>query len=328
MRRRQFITLLGGAAAWPLAARAQQDRRVRWIGVLMIFPDTDKIGSGNATAFEEGLAALGWNVGRNIAIDYRWAVTDVEKGRSAVAQVLRLSPDLILANGGPALTAAQQATRTIPIVFTGVSEPVERGFITSLARPGGNTTGFANMESTVGGKWVELLKEIAPGVARITAVFDPASSFAKTFFDSAEMAGQKLSTQVSATHVHNLPELEAALSAVGREPGTGLILPPDGFTAAYSRQILELIERYRIPTITNISSLAVDGALASYAPSVVDPFRRAAGYVDRIFKGEKPTELPVQYPTKYDLVINLKTAKALGLEIPSSLLLRADDVIE
>ena len=197
MRRRQFITLLGGAAAWPLAGRAQQDRRVRWIGVLMIFPDTDKIGSGNATAFEEGLAALGWNVGRNIAIDYRWAVTDVEKGRSAVAQVLRLSPDLILANGGPALTAAQQATRTIPIVFTGVSEPVERGFITSLARPGGNTTGFANMESTVGGKWVELLKEIAPGAARITAVFDPASSFAKTFFDSAEMAGQKLSTQVS-----------------------------------------------------------------------------------------------------------------------------------
>ena len=328
MRRRQFITLLGGAAAWPLAARAQQDRRVRWIGVLMIFPDTDKIGSGNATAFEEGLAALGWNVGRNIAIDYRWAVTDVEKGRSAVAQVLRLSPDLILANGGPALTAAQQATRTIPIVFTGVSEPVERGFITSLARPGGNTTGFANMESTVGGKWVELLKEIAPGVARITAVFDPASSFAKTFFGSAEMAGQKLLIQVSATHVHNLPELEAALTAVGREPGTGLILPPDGFTAAYSRQILELIERYRIPTITNISSLAVDGALASYAPSVVDPFRRAAGYVDRIIKGEKPTELPVQYPTKYDLVINLKTAKALGLEIPSSLLLRADDVIE
>jgi putative ABC transport system substrate-binding protein len=184
------------------------------------------------------------------------------------------------------------------------------------------------MESTVGGKWVELLKEIAPGVARITAVFDPASSFAKTFFGSAEMAGQKLLTQVSSTHVHNLPELEAALSAVGREPGTGLILPPDGFTAAYSRQILELIERYRIPTITNISSLAVDGALASYAPSVVDPFRRAAGYVDRIFKGEKPAELPVQYPTKYDLVINLKTAKALGLEIPSSLLLRADEVIE
>jgi len=181
MRRRQFITLLGGAAACQQETRAQQDRRVRWIGVLMIFPDTDKIGSGNATAFEEGLAALGWNVGRNIAIDYRWAVTDVEKGRSAVAQVLRLSPDLILANGGPALTAAQQATRTIPIVFTGVSEPVERGFITSLARPGGNTTGFANMESTVGGKWVELLKEIAPGVARITAVFDPASSFAKTF---------------------------------------------------------------------------------------------------------------------------------------------------
>src|SRR6516225_3602163 len=188
MRRRQFITLLGGAAAWPLAARAQQDRRVRWIGALMIYTDTDKIGSGNATAFEEGLAALGWNVGRNIAIDYRWAVTDVEKGRAAVAQVLRLSPDLILANGGPALTAAQLMTRTVPIVFTGVSEPVERGFITSLARPGGSTTGFANMESTVGGKWLELFKEIIPGAARVRAVFDPASSFAKTFFRSAETA--------------------------------------------------------------------------------------------------------------------------------------------
>jgi putative ABC transport system substrate-binding protein len=328
VNRRAFITLLSGAAAWPLAARGQQDHRVRWIGALTIYTDTKTPGLESATAFEEGLAALGWNVGRNVAIDYRWAVTDVEKGRSAVAQVLRLSPDLILVNGGPALTAAQQATRTLPIVFTGVSEPVERGFIATLARPGGNTTGFSNMESTVGGKWLELLKEIAPGVERVRAVFDPASSFARTFFRSAETAGDKLSIQVSAAHVHDLPEIEAAISSVGREPGTGLIFPPDGFTPAYGRQILRLIERYRIPAITAIRSFVVDGALASYGPNLLDPFRRAATYVDRILKGEKPAELPVQNPTKYDLVINLKTAKALGLEISPMLLARTDEVIE
>ena len=228
--RREFITLLGGVAALSLPARAQPDRRVRWIGALMIYSDTQKSGLESAIAFEESLAALGWNVGRNVAIDYRWAVTDVERGRSAVAQVLRLSPDVILVNGGPALTAAQQATRTVPIVFTGVSEPVERGFITSLAHPGSNTTGFANMESTVGGKWLELFKEIAPGVVRVRAVFDPASSFARMFVRSTQTAGEKLSIQINETHVHDLPGLEAAVSAVGREPGTGLILPPDGFT--------------------------------------------------------------------------------------------------
>ena len=320
--------LLGGGAALPLPARAQPDRRVRWIGALMIYTDTEKPGLESATAFEEGLAALGWNVGRNVAIDYRWAVTDVEKGRSAVTQVLRLSPDLILVNGGPALTAAQRATRTVPIVFTGVSEPVERGFITTLARPGGNTTGFANRESTVGGKWLELFKEIVPGAVRVRAVVDPASSFAKTFFRAAETAGDKLSIQVSAAHVHDLPEIEAAISGVGREPGTGLIFPPDGFTPAYGRQILSLIERYRIPALTAIRSFVVDGALASYGPNLLDPFRRAASNVDRILKGEKPAELPVQNPTKYDLVINLKTAKALGLEISPMLLARTDEVIE
>jgi putative ABC transport system substrate-binding protein len=326
--RREFITLLGGAAALSLPARAQPDRRVRWIGALMIYSDTQKSGLESAIAFEESLAALGWNVGRNVAIDYRWAVTDVERGRSAVAQVLRLSPDVILVNGGPALTAAQQTTRTAPIVFTGVSEPVERGFITSLARPGGNTTGFANMESTVGGKWLELFKEIAPDAVRVRAIFDPASSFARTFVRSTQTAGEKLSIQISETHVHDLPELEAAVSSVGREPGTGLILPPDGFTLVYGRQIASLIDRYRIPTITFDRSLVADGALASYGPNPLDPFRRAATYVDRILKGEKSAELPVQNPTKYDLVINLKTAKALGLEVPPTLLARADEVIE
>jgi putative ABC transport system substrate-binding protein len=326
--RREFITLLGGAAAWPLAAWAQQGGRVRWMGVLMIAPDSEQFGWESAAVFEQSLAKLGWTVGRNLAIDYRWAVTDLERARSAVAQVLRVSPELILANGGPALTAAQQATRTVPIVFTTVSEPVERGFIASLSHPGGNTTGFANMEASIGGKWIELLKEIAPGAIRVRAIFDPASSFAKVFFRSAEAAGEKLSIEVSAVHVHDLAEIEAAVRAAGHEPGVGLIFPPDGFTPAYNRQILSMTERYKIPAITWIRSFAVDGALASYGPNLLDPYRRAAAYVDRIFKGEKPADLPVQNPIKYELVINLKTAKALGLTVPDTVLARADEVIE
>ena len=329
IRRREFITLLGGAAvAWPLPARAEENRRVRWIGVMMISPDSEQSALASTAVFERSLAKLGWTVGRNLAIDYRWAVTDLERGRSAVAQVLRLSPDLILANGGPALTAAQQATRTVPIVFTAVSEPVERGFVASLARPGGNTTGFANMEATMGGKWIELLKEIAPGATRVRAIFTPASSFANAFFRSAEAAGEKLSIEVKAAHVHDLVEIDGALNTIGREPGVGLILPPDGSTSAYGRQILSLIGRYRIPAISWIRSFAVDGALASYGPNLLDPFERAAAYVDRIFKGEKPADLPVQNPTKYELVINLKTAKALGLTVPDKLLVTADEVIE
>jgi putative tryptophan/tyrosine transport system substrate-binding protein len=326
--RREFVSLLGAAAAWPMAARAEQSARVRWIDVLMIRPDSEQSALASTAFFEQSLAKLGWTVGRNLAIDYRWAVTDLERARSAVAQVLRLSPELVLAKGGPALTAAQQATRTVPIVFTAVSEPVERGFVASLAHPGGNTTGFANMEATMGGKWIELLKEIAPGAMRVRAIFNPDSSFANVFFRSAEAAGEKLSIEVSALHVHDLAEIEGAMSAVGRESGVGLILPPDGFTPAYDRQILSLTERYRIPAITWSRSFAVNGALASYGPNPLDPYGRAASYVDRIFKGEKPADLPVQNPTKYELVINLKTAKKLGLTVPDKLLVTADEVIE
>jgi putative ABC transport system substrate-binding protein len=328
VKRREFITLLGGAAAWPWPARTEETRPIRWIGALMISPDSDRSGLASTTAFEQALARLGWIIGRNLAIDYRWGVTDLERARSAAAQVLRLSPDLILANGGPALTAAQQATRTVPIVFTAVSEPVERGFITSLARPGGNTTGFANMEATVGGKWIDLLKEMVPGATHVKALFNPESSFANAFFRSAETAGENRSIEVSAIHVHNLAEIEAALNAVGRESGVGLILPPDGFTSAYRRQVLSLTKLHQVPMISWNRSFVADGALASYGPSLLDPFERAATYVARIFKGERVADLPVQNPTKYELIINLKTATALGLTVPVNLLVSADEVIE
>ncbi len=327
-KRREFITLLGGAAAWPLAARAQQDARVRWIGALILTPDGDEFSRAATAAFEQGLATLGWAVGRNLAIDYRWGVTDLEKGRAAIAQVLRLAPDVLLINGGPGLTAAQQATGTVPIVFTGVSEPVERGFVASMARPGGNTTGFTNLEATVGGKFIELLKEIAPHVSRVTALFNPTSSFAILFFRSAETAGRKLGVDVVAAHVSDPGEIDAALAALVREPAAGLILPPDGFTVAHRRQIIDLAGRYRLPAIAADKPYAVEGGLASYGANPPDPFRRAANYVDRILRGEKPADLPVQSLVKFDLVINLKTARALGLTVPQTLLVAADEVIE
>jgi putative ABC transport system substrate-binding protein len=328
MTRRDVIALLGGAAAWPLAARGQQGARVRWIGALLLTPDGDPVSRESAAAFEQGLAKLGWTVGRNLAIDYRWGVTDLEKGRLAIAQVLRLSPDLLFINGGPGLTAAQQTAGTVPIVFTGVSEPVERGFVASMARPGGNTTGFTNLEATVGGKFVELLKEIVSRAARVTALFNPTSSFAVLFFRSAVAAGQKLGIDVVAAHVSDPAEIESAIAAAAREPGAALMLPPDGFTVAYRRQILDLTARHHLPAIAGDRAFATEGGLAAYGGDARDSFRRAASYVDRILRGEKPADLPVQNPVKFELLINLKTARALGLAVPPTLLASADEVIE
>jgi len=319
--RREFITLLGGAAAaWPLAARAQQAGMVRWIGVLMISPDSDLLGRERAAVFEESLAKLGWTVGRNLSIDYRWGVSDLKKARLAVGQIMRLTPNVILANGGPALT--------VPIVFTGVSEPVERGFVASLAHPGGNTTGFANLEATVAGKWLELFREIAPRARRVTVMFNPASSFAEQFFRAAVAAAPPLAIEVVAARIHDAAEMDAAMRALTRESGVGLMLPPDGFTQAYSREILDLTRRHHLPVMAQTKPFVVQGGLISYGPENLDTYRRAASYVDRILRGEKPADLPVQAPTKYELVINLKTAKALGLEVPPPLLARADEVIE
>jgi ABC-type uncharacterized transport system substrate-binding protein len=327
--RREFITLLGGAAAaWPAGARAQQAGMVRWIGVLMISPDSDLMGRERAAVFEESLAKLGWTVGRNLSIDYRWGVSDLGKARLAVGQIMRLTPNVILANGGPALTATQEATSTVPIVFTGVSEPVERGFVASLAHPGGNTTGFANLEATVAGKWLELFREIAPRARRVTVMFNPASSFAEQFFRAAGAAAPPLAIEVVAARIHDAAEMDAAMRALTRESGVGLMLPPDGFTQAYSREILDLTRRHHLPVMAATKPFVVQGGLISYGPENLDTYRRAASYVDRILRGEKPADLPVQNPVKFELVINLKTAKALGLEIPPSMLARADEVIE
>jgi putative tryptophan/tyrosine transport system substrate-binding protein len=329
MRRRDFVAFAGGAAAWPLAASAQQPDRVRRIGVLMVLRENDRQSRGRITAFQQGLEKLGWTVGRNLAIDYRWGISDPEQARAASTELLNLAPDLILANAASAVRGAQQVTRTVPIVFTGVSEPVAQGFVTSLARPGGNTTGFTNLEPSVAGKWVELLKEIAPRITRVAVMFNPAStSIAAQFIGSAEAAGAKLGLDTVEARVHELAEIEAVLTRLGREPSVGLILPPDTFTGFHHKLIVELAARYRLPAIYPFGYFAAAGGLVSYGPDVTDQFRRSAAYVDRILRGEAPGVLPVQQPTKFEFVINLKTAKALGLILPDKLLVGADEVIE
>jgi putative tryptophan/tyrosine transport system substrate-binding protein len=328
VKRRDFITLLGGAAAWPLAARAQQGERMRRIGVLMVLAENDPQSQGRIAALQQGLERLGWTVGRNLTIDYRWGVSDVERARAAAAELLSLTPDLILANAVSAVRGAQQATRAVPIVFTGVSEPVTQGFVSSLARPGGNTTGFTNLEPSVGGKWVELLTEIAP-VTRVAVLFNPAStSTALQFVHSVETAAAKLGLGTAQARIHELADIEPVLTGLGHEPVVGLILPPDTFTGFHHKLIVELAARYRLPAIYPFGYFAAAGGLVSYGPDVTDQFRRATAYVDRIFRGEAPGDLPVQQPTKFEFVINLKTAKALGLTVPNTLLVAADQVIE
>jgi putative tryptophan/tyrosine transport system substrate-binding protein len=329
IKRRQFITMLGGAAAaCPFAARAQQPDRMRRIGVLMALAENDPEGKPRATVFERALQELGWTGGRNIRIDYRWAPGDVET-RAAAAELLRLAPDMILANATQATAALQRATRTVPVVFVAVSEPVAQGFVQSLAHPGGNITGFTNVEPTLGAKWVELLKEIAPSITRVAFLYNPNTApYATLFSHSAEAAAQKMAMELTATPVHEPAEIESALAMLGREPGGGLIIAPDPFTSARRKLIFDLAARYRVPAISAFRYLSKEGGLVSYGVDVRDQFRQAAAYVDRILRGGKPADLPVQQPTKFELVINLKTAKALGLDVPSTLLARADEVIE
>jgi putative ABC transport system substrate-binding protein len=330
MKRREFITLLGGAAvAWPLATRAQQPDRMRRIGVLMSFAENDPEGKVRATVFERALQELGWTGGRNIRIDYRWAPGDVEQTRAAAAELLRLAPDMILAHATQATAALQRATRTVPVVFVAVSEPVAQGFVQSLAHPGGNITGFTNLEPTLGAKWLELLKEIAPRVTRVAVLYNPNTApYATLFSRSAEVVAQKMAVELTAAPVHEPAEIESALSMLGREPGGGLIIAPDPFTSARRKLIFDLAARYRVPAISAFRYLSNEGGLVSYGVDVRDQFRQAAAYVDQILRGGKPADLPVQQPTKFELVINLKTAKALGLDVPSTLLARADEVIE
>ena len=325
------MSLLGGAAAtWPLAAQAQQPDRMRRIGVLMAFAENDPEGKVRAAVFERALQEVGWTSGRNIRIDYRWAPAgDVEQTRAAAAELLKLAPDVTLAHATQATEALRRATPTVPVVFVVVSEPVAQGFVQSLAHPGGNITGFTNLEPTLGAKWLELLTEIAPRVTRIAVLYNPGTApHATLYFHSTEVVAQKMAVELIVAPVHEPAEIEAALTRLGQEPGGGLILPPDSFTTAHRKLIFDQAARYRVPAISAFPYQSNEGCLLSYGVDVRDQFRQGAAYIDRILRGEKPADLPVQQPTKFELVINLKAARALGLTVPETLLARADEVIE
>jgi putative ABC transport system substrate-binding protein len=331
VKRRTFITLLGGAAvAWPLAARAQQPDRVRRIGVLMGYPESDSEAQGYFAAFREGLRKLGWTEGRNILIDTRWATpADAEAMQRFAKELVALQPDLILSNTTPTTTALLQQTRAIPIVFAMIADPVGSGFVASFPRPGGNVTGFVVTEGSLGGKWLELLKEIAPRVARVAMLFNPAAAtYAEFWLKPFKTAAASFGVEAIAAPVRDKSELESVVAAQAREPNGGLAVMPDSFTDAHRVEITSLAARYRLPAVYAYRFFAVLGGLLSYGIDLTDNFPRAAAYADRILKGEKPGDLPVQAPTKYVLTINLKTAKALGLDVPLHLQQRADEVIE
>jgi putative ABC transport system substrate-binding protein len=332
VRRRQFITLLGGAAAaWPLAARAQQTERVRRIGVLMSYAESDPEAQAWYAAFREGLQKLGWTEGHNIRIDTRWAAADdAGSMRGFAKELVALQPDLIVSGTTTTTAALLQYTRTISIVFVLVSDPVGSGFVASFSRPGGNATGFNVSEQTLAGKWLELLKYIAPHVARVAMLFNPvsAAAFAEYWLTPFKAAAPSFGVEAIAAPVRDRSELEPVIAAQAREPNAGLIAMPDSFTDTHRAEITSLAARYRLPAVYPFRLFVEAGGLLSYGLDRSDNFRRAATYVDRILKGEKPSELPVQAPVKFDLVINLKTAKALGLEVPPTLLARADEVIE
>jgi len=327
MRRREFITLAGGAAAaWPIAARAQQPKRR--IGALMSTAADDREGQARLAAFVEGLQQLGWTDGRNVRIDTRWPVGDADRGRSA-EELVAMAPDVILASASASVAALQRITRSVPIVFANVIDPVGAGFVASLARPGGNTTGFLAFEYSLSGKWLELLKEIAPNVTRAAVLRDPALAAGIGQFAAIQaMAPPALGVELTPIDVRDSGEMERTIAAFAGRPNGGLIVTASQSAVAHRDLIISLATRYRLPNVFGFRYYPAAGGLASYGPDPLDEHKRAAGYVDRVLKGEKPADLPVQAPTKYVLVINLKTAKALGLDVPSYLQQRADEVIE
>jgi putative ABC transport system substrate-binding protein len=330
MKRREFISVLGSAAAWPLAARAQQADRLRRIGVLMSGAESDRETQTRVTAFRQGLEALGWTEGRNIEVDYRFADGgDANLVERHVTEVVNATPELIVANSSPVVAALKQATRTIPIVFVVVNDPIGQGFVASLAHPAGNITGFAFIEFELLGKVMALLKETDPRIGRVTLLFNPVvAPYYTSLLREFAAASPKSAAELVAAPVHNQAEIEAAVDAVAREHHAGLIVGAEPFVVANRALIMRLAERHHIPAIYPTRQYAVDGGLMSYGPDTADIFRRSASYVDRILKGEKPADLPVQAPTKYELVINLKAAKALGLTVPDKLIALADEVIE
>ena len=327
MRRREFIGLIGGAAAWPLKVVAQQTEHVRRIGFLLGLTENDPEARTRITAFREGLEATGWTEARNIRIDYRFAGGDLERVRAHVEELVAFAPDVIVAQSTPVVAALKRATSTIPIVFVAVNDPVGQGLVKSLARPGGNITGFSFVEFEMIGKCLGLLKEIAPGVTRASLMFDPdLAPYFSIYLRQIGATPGRLAVELTEAPVRGTSEIEATIAKLGS--GDGLIVGPDPFTVVNRGMIMRSAERHRLPAIFTLRQDAVEGALMSYGPDTADMFRRSASYVDRILKGAKPDELPVQAPTKFELVINLKTAKALGLDVPLQLQQRADEVIE
>jgi putative ABC transport system substrate-binding protein len=328
MRRREFIAWLGGAAAWPLVAQAQQDGRVRRIGVLISRDENDPEGKRRYSAFTQALTDLGWSDGRNVRMDLRWGGSDSNRTRALAQELVGLQPDIILADGTPATIALQRATRTIPIVFAAVTDPVAQRVVPQLDRPSGNITGFASFEDTLGGKWLELLSEIAPGLKRAAVMFNPDTATASIHMPSLETAARSLKVVPMIAPVHSDGEIETAVISLGREQRGGLVVVPDVFTAAHHAPIILAAARNNVPAVYALSDAIKDGGLLSYGPDFLHNWRRSATYVDRILRGANPGDLPVQFPTKFEMAVNLKTAKALGLTVPQSILLRADEVIE
>jgi putative ABC transport system substrate-binding protein len=329
MRRRDFITLVGGAAAaWPVGTRAQQRERVRRIGVLIGTAANDPIGQARIAAFLQGLGQLDWMVGRNVRMDIRWSAADSDLTREYATELVALAPEIILASSGSVVGPLRRATRTIPIVFTETSDPVGAGFVESLASPGGNVTGFLTFEYGISGKWLELLKQIAPTVTRVAVLRDAAIPSGTGQWGAIQSVAPSFSVELRAIDVHDVGEIERTITAFARSPNSGMILTASSFSLLRRDLIITLADRHKLPTVYFQRGFVADGGLVSYGADTIDLHRRAATYVDRILKGEKPADLPVQAPTKYELVINLKTAKALGLDVPAMLLARADEVIE
>jgi ABC-type uncharacterized transport system substrate-binding protein len=329
MKRREFIALLGGvAAAWPLVARAQQSERMRHIGVLLPAAANDPEFQAQFGAFLQALALLGWTIGRNVRIDTRWATANAAEIRRHAAELVALAPDVILATGTSTVGPLLQATRTVPIVFPVIGDPVGAGFVDSLARPGGNATGFMSYEYSLSGKWLELLKQIAPGVTRVAVLRDAAVSIGPVQFGVIQAVAPSLRMEVNPINMRDAGEIERAIAAFAGSPNGGLILTAGSMALLHRDLIIALAARHKLPTVYPYRHIVTAGGLMSYGADYPDQYRRAAGYVDRILKGEKPADLPVQAPTRYELVVNLKTAKALGLEIPPTVLARADEVIE
>jgi putative tryptophan/tyrosine transport system substrate-binding protein len=328
MRRREFIVGLGGVAAWPAVARAQQSERLRRVGLLMNRAADDAAAPGIIRVFNQALTKLGWTIGRNVRIEYRWGANDADLDRRYAAELADLAPDVIVAAGTESVAALQRVAPNMPIVFVTVTDPVGAGFVDSLAQPGGNTTGFSLFEYSLSGKWLELLKQIAPGVKRAAILRDPTISVGIGQFAVIQAVAPSLGVDVKPVNIQAPDEIERAVATVARSGNGGMVVTASALAGVHRDLIRMLTARYKLPSVYPFRSFVDAGGLASYGPNFIEPYRQAANYVDRILKGEKPADLPVQAPTKYELVINLKTAKALGLDVPPQLLARADEVIE